>query len=597
MTNKSIFISLNKELLSGGMNIQRKLSQEEERVLKYRNGIRAAMLIESKTNERAFFEVLNDFYALPKVPLLTPNACVTLYIKFSRNKAVMECLLYLAKSLKGMACIEEVGFWEKCISNLVLTSNATFGKYKQKLDLFVGMGTRLFDRFDYSKCEIVFRFVLNHTEEAIHFSVQRYGFVDSVNLYKFPEQVNPKPLWEFFQVLDQYEASIEVYERVTLSLLSQRDWSFVFGNNFKSFCTWLLSFVPIDKLRQFECEDYRKLHFIFGLNPAIIEKVDFCSFHASYDTNCEKILHRKSKYGFYARCLIREIFMEYKISFYFCSHFCFNTLSELEMVWLKELIRGKNLSQCAQLPFRITKAQAHAFNFAPYPETVEKLNDSVSEAMVKEALLQEFRDRRFVNVLVRQMRDLNQSDFWINTSIALVRNGLKSSDRDLMEIFDYINHQVFELNRSIDFKKKKLENLRREVETWHREIQVLKGTGYRLWKCLPDSGIKQYSIIHGDENYVIRQLNTNIELLEEGKSQHHCVGSYARNCIKNGSFIFSLRKVSKDPETEEPLETRIITIEVNRGRIIQQKGRYNRSCEVWESELIDQWREANGLVA
>ena len=100
-----MFISLNRELLSGGLNLQRKLTREEERIMNYRNGIRAAMLLESKTNERAFFEALNEFYTVPQVPLLTPSATVSLYIKFSRNKAVMECLLYLAKSLKGMACI------------------------------------------------------------------------------------------------------------------------------------------------------------------------------------------------------------------------------------------------------------------------------------------------------------------------------------------------------------------------------------------------------------------------------------------------------------------------------------------------------------
>ena len=221
------------------MNIQRKLTREEERIMNYRNGIRAAMLLESKTNERAFFEALNEFYTVPQVPLLTPSATVSLYIKFSRNKAVMECMLYLAKSLKGMACIEEVDFWEKCISNLVLTSNASFKQQKQKLTLFAALGKRLFKQFDFAKCELIFRFVLNHTEEAIRFSLERSGFPEAAVGYKFPKRVETKPLWDFFDVIDRYEAKIAVYEHAVLSLLSQRKESFVLLNDFKDFCVWL----------------------------------------------------------------------------------------------------------------------------------------------------------------------------------------------------------------------------------------------------------------------------------------------------------------------------------------------------------------------
>lgn len=597
MSTKSMFISLNRELLSGGMNLQRKLTGEEARIMNYRNGIRAAMLLESKTNERAFFEALNEFYASPKVPLLTPNASVSLYIKFSRNKAVMECMLYLAKSLKGMACIEEVGFWEKCISNLVLTTNATFKQQKQKLNLFAVIGKRLFKQFDFAKCELVFRFVLNHTEEAIRFSLMRSGIPEAAAGYKFPKKVETKPLWDFFDLIDRHEAKIDVYEHAVLSLLSQRKESFVLLNDFKDFCVWLLTFVPVDKLVYFDLNDYRKLFFIYELNPKIIEKVDYASFHAALDATGMNGSNPRVGQGVYARGLIREMFMEYKISFYFCSHFCYNTLSKKELDWLKELISGKNLVQCAELPFRMTKAQAHMFNFLPYPDMVERLTDSVSEGMVKETLSQVIKERRLVNLLVRQMRNLNRSDFWINTSIALVRNGLKSTDRDLLEIFDYIDYQVFGLNRSIDFKKKKLENLRREVDLWHREIRAINRTGYSMTQRLPDARIKQFSMVHNEEHYVIRQLHTNAELVEEGKSLKHCVGTYARNCMQFGSFIFSLRKVSKDPETEETLEQRLITIEVNRGRIIQQKGSYNRHCQAWESKVIQQWRDENGLVA
>ncbi|MEY4217404.1 MAG: hypothetical protein RLZZ68_1860, partial [Bacteroidota bacterium] len=60
MSSKNLFISLNRELLAGGLNIQRKLGHEEERMLNYRNGLRAAVIRESRIHEKDFFEALDS---------------------------------------------------------------------------------------------------------------------------------------------------------------------------------------------------------------------------------------------------------------------------------------------------------------------------------------------------------------------------------------------------------------------------------------------------------------------------------------------------------------------------------------------------------
>jgi len=53
--SKQYFLSLNRELLLHGYNLRLKLTKEEERILNYRNGIRAAIKRETFLSEEPFF--------------------------------------------------------------------------------------------------------------------------------------------------------------------------------------------------------------------------------------------------------------------------------------------------------------------------------------------------------------------------------------------------------------------------------------------------------------------------------------------------------------------------------------------------------------
>ena len=63
----------------------------------------------------------------------------------------------------------------------------------------------------------------------------------------------------------------------------------------------------------------------------------------------------------------------------------------------------------------------------------------------------------------------------------------------------------------------------------------------------------------------------------------------------NGSFIFSLREL-KVNEKEETEEIRCVTIELNRNRIIQKKGQYNRSCKAFELAIISAWMREHKIA-
>ena len=86
------------------------------------------------------------------------------------------------------------------------------------------------------------------------------------------------------------------------------------------------------------------------------------------------------------------------------------------------------------------------------------------------------------------------------------------------------------------------------------------------------------------------QLLTNKDLIEEGRTLSHCVGTYTDNCIDRGSYIFSLRLEREDEETLP-----LITIEVNANTIRQKKGKRNRSCSQEEDYIIRNWAKENEL--
>jgi hypothetical protein len=188
----------------------------------------------------------------------------------------------------------------------------------------------------------------------------------------------------------------------------------------------------------------------------------------------------------------------------------------------------------------------------------------------------------------RFIRNVNESEFWIKTAMFLHRQGLRIETGGIGELFDYIRYQVFTLNRTIDFSKKKLRNLQQEAEVWHVELNIAKRFGHQGLVKLPDYGITTYSHEKQGKQYIIKQLKTNKELMEEGGALKHCVGLYTSHCLQNGSFIFSLREIRVN-EQEETEEIRCVTIELNRNRIIQKKGQYNRSCNTIELEIISAW--------
>jgi hypothetical protein len=221
--------------------------------------------------------------------------------------------------------------------------------------------------------------------------------------------------------------------------------------------------------------------------------------------------------------------------------------------------------------------------FKDWDASIESFN--ISKSLVWSAIVFETKNVAFANLVVNNIRTIENAEFWVEIMPQLYRNGL-NQDHRINEIMDYINYAVFTAKQNINFKTKKINKIIEDSNDWHYDGIVKE----RLIN-LPKSCIKNFSMDLDNERYIIKQLKTNHDLFHEGFELRHCVSSYTRNCLLNNSFIFSLRHLNK-----HKVENRLITIEVNENKIYQKYGKANRFSTPLEDKIIAVWAMGNNLV-
>lgn len=112
---------------------------------------------------------------------------------------------------------------------------------------------------------------------------------------------------------------------------------------------------------------------------------------------------------------------------------------------------------------------------------------------------------------------------------------------------------------------------------WH-----IEQTQRHQVKKYPSSWDKKYDDFENGR-YKFTELTTSNALLTEGKAMNHCVGSYASNCARGTCNIVSVKKD----------DGRLLTMEIVNGKIVQIKGKYNRSAT--DSEMYAVREYANHM--
>lgn len=80
--------------------------------------------------------------------------------------------------------------------------------------------------------------------------------------------------------------------------------------------------------------------------------------------------------------------------------------------------------------------------------------------------------------------------------------------------------------------------------------------------------LEKYSYENKSLGILIRPAASTKELIEEGKALCHCVGGYASRYASGATNILVIRKIN---EPDKPY----FTLELNRGAIVQVRGKHN----------------------
>ena len=291
--------------------------------------------------------------------------------------------------------------------------------------------------------------------------------------------------------------------------------------------------------------------------------------------------------------------------------------------WFKHIGIGQNI-RTADTPVRLTKKMAHLFLQAPEEYTIEEalrwgqvLGMGGHEPLV-----------RAVNG-TRLGASFENEDFWMTVIHFFVNHPMLDPDQ-VGPVVDYIYNQKYVPQEVVGaggiveqreppqpnfaMKGRSMDKLVRQVEAWHRQLARDSRLPHREWK---PSGIEGFDSAEEDTNgkplrWSIQELLTTKALVVEGRRMHHCVGSYANNCQKGNTSIWSMQA-----EDAEGKQHRVMTIAMNNGSrsITQARGKYNalptgktrsgkqRRMEQWYRDLLKRsghilhlWGGQEGLV-
>jgi hypothetical protein len=271
--------------------------------------------------------------------------------------------------------------------------------------------------------------------------------------------------------------------------------------------------------------------------------------------------------------------------------------------WYKHVGLGQNIRTC-RLPLRFTKAMSLLFSQAPDHYTVFAAlrwaqvqglggNEELARAIIATRLGKTFRHEEFWETVLH---------FFINhPRLDLAHVG---------PVVDFLQAQKFVTTEGVSadgvfgpqpppqpcytIKGRTVPSILRQVEEWHRQLGRDPNQPDMSWK---PSRFKGFRLVEGSEAlqnmrvWTIRELLSSRELFLEGKAMRHCVASYAFQCAKKQTSIWSMQLEDRQGQH------RVVTIELDLadGTICQAKKKCNRLPQAGEKEVIARWAAKEGL--
>jgi PcfJ-like protein len=270
--------------------------------------------------------------------------------------------------------------------------------------------------------------------------------------------------------------------------------------------------------------------------------------------------------------------------------------------WYLHIGSGRNI-RTADLPLRYTKKMAHEFLQAPDHFTVE---EALRWGQVRG--LGGSKELALAIAATRLGRSFESEDFWA-TVVHFFANHPELDLNQVGPVVDYLHHQRFvpeevflddglrvELDPpqpNLSMKGRTLRSLLRQVGEWHAKLKRPRKSPLLTWKT---SGIGEFRYVEREASdglrcWTIRELTSSEELRREGEAMRHCVASYAGDCARRETSIWSMR--FEDDERR----FRVMTIEVDLATrtICQCSRRNNASANEKSIGVMRLWAGREGL--
>lgn len=247
------------------------------------------------------------------------------------------------------------------------------------------------------------------------------------------------------------------------------------------------------------------------------------------------------------------------------------------------LAAGNNVRTARNLPFPLTKKMAHCFvNLPDAADTREAFWLAFGQSCgASAAIVRRFRQ-------YWRLPEIREHCAFLQSAMTFAQQAGYDETR-ITAVMGYWRHVTHESQGKYSLSGRTPESVFRQAEQFYRATQ--NGFPYRqmtFWKAHPS--VKPFVQQTEAGVYTIVELTSSYELFEEGRVMRHCVGTYAWQCRKGNSSIWSLRY------SDGVKNTPLVTIELDaKGYMVQARGLCNRLPLAAEAAVIKKWAEGQGL--
>ena len=259
---------------------------------------------------------------------------------------------------------------------------------------------------------------------------------------------------------------------------------------------------------------------------------------------------------------------------------------------LSRLCQGESFFKICKegdFPIPLTRRQCHNLMQSP---ASSKFMDAVRRVQVQaEGGSPHFHQLWVQTNEGRTLHNVRDEAFWLTVIRFFAQNPMLDLN-SVRPLLDYINHRR-QQEPLFTMKGRTAQALLRNMEEWHNNLARTRDKSFEIY---PVSGLKEGKYKRNrrvNGNYVqdiweVKEILNSKVLNDEGRAMRHCVYSYGYSISRGYCSIWSLMLNDE----------KMVTLEVRNEarRIVQARGKFNRSTTSQESVIISDWARENDLT-